>query len=72
MVIKVLNYYKEAIKEYCEPVDKELTSIFFEKSNYTLKNGEIKDGFHIIFPYINLNYKIRHLIIEHVIKKSKR
>ena len=30
---------------------------------------EIKDGFHIIFPHINLYYKIRHLIIEYVIKK---
>ena len=69
MVMKVLEYYKEAIKEYCEPTDKELKSILFEKKNYSVKNSEIKDGFHIIFPYINLYYKIRHLIIEYVIKK---
>lgn len=69
MVIKVLNFYKESIKQYCEPNDKELKSILFEKQNYSTKNGEIKDGFHIIFPHINLYYKIRHLIIESVIKK---
>ena len=31
MIMKVLQYYKEAIKEYCEPTDKELKSILFEK-----------------------------------------
>lgn len=69
MVTKVLQFYKEAISEYCEPNDKELKSILFEKQKYSVKNGEIKDGFHIIFPHINLYYKIRHLIIESVIKK---
>lgn len=69
MVIKILDFYKEAIKEYCEPSEKQLKSILFEKEKYSIKNGEIKDGFHIIFPHINLYYKIRHLIIEYVINK---
>jgi P4 family phage/plasmid primase-like protien len=68
MVMRVLSYYKNSIKKYCEPSDKELKSLLFEKENYTVRNEEIKDGFHIIFPYINLYYKTRHLIIEDVIK----
>ena len=69
MVMKVIDFYKEGICQYCEPTDKELKSILFEKEKYTIKNNEIKDGFHVIFPHINLYYKIRHLIIEYVIKK---
>jgi P4 family phage/plasmid primase-like protien len=72
MIDMILNLYKESIKEFCEPTEKDLESILFEKENYSIKNGELKDGFHIIFPHINLYYKIRHIIIESVIKKVQK
>ena len=68
MVFKIVNYYKNAINEYCNIDNMSLEYYLFEKTKPSNKNGEIKDGFHIIFPNITLYYKIRHLIIEDVIK----
>ena len=68
MVSCVLELYKKHIKFYCDINDKDLNCYLFEKKNYSVKNSEIKDGFHLIFPNINLHYKIRHLIVEKVIK----
>jgi P4 family phage/plasmid primase-like protien len=72
LVMKVMSLYRNAIKKYCEPSNEELECILFEKEDYSVKNGEIKDGFHLIFPNINLYYKTRHLIIEDVISQSQK
>jgi|APSaa5957512535_1039671.scaffolds.fasta_scaffold15849_2 P4 family phage/plasmid primase-like protien len=66
MIIQLISLYRDTIKKYCSIVDNELTCCLFEKNNFTEKNGEIKDGIHMIFPYITLHYKIRHLITNDV------
>lgn len=68
MVIELINIYRDCIKKYCKLTNNEITCFLFEKDKASEKNGEIKDGFHLIFPYITLNYKLRHLIINDVIK----
>lgn len=66
-VTKIISLYKKAIIKYCNTSNNELECILFEKDNYTVKNNEIKDGFHIIFHNLNLYYKTQHLIVEDVI-----
>jgi P4 family phage/plasmid primase-like protien len=68
-VFKIAEKYRESIKKYCNVENDELNCILFEKEKVSEKNGEIKDGFHLIFPNIILYYKTRHLIVDDVIKK---
>ena len=70
LVIKIISLYKNVIRKYCNTSKDELECILFEKDNYTVKNNEIKDGFHIIFHNLNLYYKTQHLIVEDVIKMA--
>ena len=66
-ITNITNIYREVIKKYIDCVDKELQCYVFEKDIYQTKNGEIKDGVHLIFPNLNLEKKIRHLIVNDVI-----
>ena len=67
LVLQVIEIYRDAIKKYCEPSDEELECFVFEKEKMSEKNGEYKDGFHLMFPNSNLYYKTRHLIVNDVI-----
>ena len=66
-ITNVLTIYRDVIKKYVNCIDSELICYVFEKDIYQVKNSEIKDGFHLIFPNLNLDKKIRHLIINDVI-----
>ena len=68
LIIQMIDIYREVIKKYCDVIDSDLNCFVFEKEAYNIKNGEIKDGFHLIFPNITLHKKIRHLIINNVIE----
>lgn len=71
-VTKIISLYRNAIIKYCNTNKEELECILFEKDNYTVKNNEIKDGFHIIFHNLNLYYKTQHLIVEDVINMANK
>ena len=64
----IVKIYRDIIIKYCDCLDNELLCYIFEKANYHVKNNEIKDGFHLIFPNLILDKKIRHLIVEDVIQ----
>jgi P4 family phage/plasmid primase-like protien len=66
MIINIVDYYKEAIKNYLNVSDNELQCFIFEKEKYGYKSGEASDGIHMIFPYIVANNKVRHLIFKYV------
>ena len=66
-VKNITDIYRNVIKKYVDCIDKELICYVFEKEIYQTKNGEIKDGFHLIFPNLNIDKKIRHLIVNDVI-----
>ena len=68
-----INTMRKGIKESIIPLGKnELPSeLFFyisEKPNYTVSNGEVKDGFHIHVPQVVLPYRmlfyIRDILLE--------
>ena len=67
-ILELISIYRECIEKYCSIIDNELTCCLFEKETFSEKNGEIKDGIHLIFPHLVLHYKIRHLITNDVIK----
>uniref|UniRef100_A0A6C0J3J8 SF3 helicase domain-containing protein n=1 Tax=viral metagenome TaxID=1070528 RepID=A0A6C0J3J8_9ZZZZ len=68
-ILQIIDIYRDAIKKYCDVNDNNLNCFVFEKEAYHIKNGDIKDGFHLIFPYLTLHKKIRHLIVNSVIEK---
>lgn len=69
MINDIINSYRIVIRKYLNVTNNNLTCILFEKKEPIKKNGEYKDGFHIIFPYLVVEEKVRYLICEDVIKK---
>ena len=68
MIENIISVYRNMIKKYLKVTDNDLKCILFEKSEPTPKNGEIKDGFHLIFPNLSVEEKVRYLICDEVIK----
>jgi P4 family phage/plasmid primase-like protien len=67
LINKIIKKYIIAIKTYlkCETLE----IFLFEKSQSKIANdNNWKDGFHIIFPTLCVEKKIRHLIRDHVVK----
>ena len=70
LVMKTVELYRNAIKKYLDINDSELQACILEKESPTDKGLVLKDGIHILFPYICCHYKIRHLIRNHVVDKA--
>lgn len=68
MIDSIISIYREKIQKYLQVTDNNMTCILFEKDSPVKKNGEYKDGFHIVFPYLVVEERIRYLICEDVIK----
>ena len=71
MIIKMVDYFKEALYNFCEPIKEELDAYIFEKKNTYIKNEELKDGVHIIYPNICLHKNVLNEINNYVIEKCK-
>jgi P4 family phage/plasmid primase-like protien len=69
MKFKIIDYYKEAIKDYFAVSKKELNCALFEKPEPTKNEKEVKDGFHLIFSDLVINTKSRYLIRNKVLKR---
>ena len=70
IIIEIVSIYKQLLEEYIDLDDDEKQMAFiFEKSSAVIENGIIKDGVHIIFPYLSTDYELqfvlRHRIINH-------
>lgn len=72
MINDISSSYKETISKYLDVTNNNFTWVLFEKKEPVKKNGEYKDGFHIIFPYLVVEEKVRYLICEDVIKKYEK
>lgn len=68
LVHEVIGIYRDIIKKYCDVNDEDLQAFLFEKEKMGVKNEEYKDGFHVIFPHLNLYHKTRYNIVDEVIK----
>jgi P4 family phage/plasmid primase-like protien len=69
LIKKIVKLYMDAIEESFDlsDSDKSVALIFERKTPYFYK-GEVKDGIHIMFPYIVSEPSIQYLIREKVIK----
>lgn len=68
---KVIELYNLYILKYVNVSLENLQAFVFEKKEPTIrKNGKIKDGVHIIYPYIciksELGYTIRDLVVKEI------
>ena len=70
MILEIIDTYREMAKKYLNLQPNEQQASLFEKPKPTIKkNNVIKDGFHLIFPNIICNYKLRYIIRDDVVKK---
>jgi P4 family phage/plasmid primase-like protien len=67
---ELLKLYTGAIITFVDiPEDKNIDAYVFQRSGPYPKNGNIKDGFHILYPDICIDSDIQHLIRIEVLKK---
>ena len=66
LILSIINHYKTSINQYLDINDNELQCYMFEKTKGVEKNGEYKDGVHLMFPFICTDSKIRQLIYNNV------
>jgi len=71
MIVEVIEDYREAIKKYLDVSNNQLLVAIMEKKAITIKENEVKDGFHAVFFQICTSSKVRHLIRNYVISKAK-
>jgi len=62
----IISKYQAAIKKYLKVTKNELQCFVFEKPTTSEKNNEVCDGVHLIFPYLTVVDKLRHLIFKYV------
>ena len=72
MILDVINAYREAANKYLKLSSTDLQASIFQKRKPTKQENAIKDGFHVIFPGIIANCKIRYIIRDDVEKKLKQ
>lgn len=66
----IIDYYNKIINEYID-VDLDYNIAYImEKSKPTLHRTKLKDGIHIIYPYIILNNNEQHFIRRKILDKS--
>ena len=65
----IVEKYNDAIRNYMDVPDEKMLAFVFERdSPYKSDKGQVKDGIHVIYPYIICHTKIQHLIRKHVLK----
>jgi P4 family phage/plasmid primase-like protien len=72
MIINIIKKYIEAIKLYLDVSDNEFRICIFEKTKPLDKDGIFKDGFHVMFPDICVQTKMRHLIRHNVVNMCEK
>ena len=70
--IKILvKSYNNIIKQYVDVSDEQLESFVFAKSKPVIDRTCIKDGIHIMYPYIHTKPSVQYVIREDIIKLYK-
>ena len=72
-IIKILSYYRQfLLKHVAFTQKKQYLAFVFEKAKPILAGYKdemiVKDGIHIIFPYINLAYPLQYMMRNYVIE----
>lgn len=66
----IVKTYIAVIKDICKTIpDGRLLAHIFEKDDIQIKGSEVKDGIHIMFPFLPINYQIQYIIRDMVINR---
>ena len=68
MIKNISNKYLESIKTYLDVPDHQFKLCLFEKKKPTIRDDIVKDGFHLVFPDLCIQTKVRHLLRYKVVK----
>jgi P4 family phage/plasmid primase-like protien len=68
MIKNISEKYLESIKTYLDVPDHQFKLCLFEKKKPTIREDIVKDGFHLIFPDLCVQTKVRHLLRYKVVK----
>lgn len=72
-IIELLTLYAEAITSFVDiPIDKNIDAYVFQRASAYPKNGNMKDGIHILYPDVCIDTDLQHLIRTEVLKKIDR
>ena len=72
LLMTTIELYRNGIKMYLDVNDAHLNVCVLEKDEVTDKGLTYRDGIHLIFPYICTNFKVNHLIRDHVVTEAKK
>lgn len=72
---KIVRLYNEQLRDHFDIINEnDLTTYVFEKPSPTKTNGNMKDGFHIMYPNIvsepDVQYEIREFVVEYLNKND--
>ena len=70
-VCSIVEAYNKAIKIYIDVPDNSVKyrAYIFERAKPYKWQGNIKDGIHIMYPFLICSVKVQHIIREHVLKE---
>ena len=71
LIHNLINIYVQAIDNYLIVKKEDYRICLFEKSKPQEKESTFRDGFHIMFPQLCVQTKIRHLIRYYAVKLCK-
>ena len=63
-----INLYNEAIRHFMDVKEKDFCCMVFERDEPYRQDGNLKDGVHLIFPYIVCDTTIQHMIRNRVLE----
>lgn len=68
LILNVIQKYLSSINKYLDVPEEKLEVCLFEKQKPTEKEGTYKDGFHLVFPQLCVETKVRHLLRYYVVR----
>ena len=68
MIKNISEKYLESIRTYLDVPDHQFKLCLFEKKKPTVREDIVKDGFHLMFPDLCVQTKVRHLLRYKVVK----
>jgi len=68
MIKDISDKYLKSIRTYLDVPEHKFKFCLFEKKKPTIRDDIIKDGFHLVFPDLCIQTKVRHLLRYKVVK----
>lgn len=67
----IIQYYNDQIEHYFDTSNDNIVAFVLEKTSPTVYDNYVKDGFHIVYPYIVSKPDVQYVIRENVLEQLK-